>query len=263
MLDARRLVVFSAVAHFGSLAAAAESLNYTTSAVSQQIAALEREAGLQLLERRARGVVLTEAGELLLKHAHRVIDELEAAGEALATFAAQRGGRVRVASFATASARLLPWVIAMYRERVGHIDIHIEQTTSHDGLDRLRRGQVDLVLAVDQLPAPDLDVVTLFADPFRLVLHRSHPRARDLDLKLAELGDQTWIDVPIGSAGGAVVARALGKVVTIDHASDDYAAIHEMVGAGLGIALAARPGCCSRQAPTSCYATSGPTPHAG
>ena len=237
MLDARRLVVFRAVAQTGSLSAAAESLSYTTSAVSQQMAALEREVGLQLLERRARGVVLTEAGQLLLAHAHRVIDELEAAGAALADFAAQRGGRVRIASFATASARVVPSVIELYRARFPQIAIHVERATSREGLDRLRRGRLDLVLAVDQPEAPDLEVATLFADPFRLALHRSHPRATASDLRLGELVDETWIDVPGDVSGGAIAARALGTVVTVAHASDDYTAIHAMVGAGLGIAL--------------------------
>lgn len=240
MLDARRLLVLREVARRGSLSAAAESLRYTTSAVSQQIAALEREVGVRLLERRARGVVLTEAGEVLLGHAEKVFDELDAAEAALADLVALRRGRVRIASFATAGASIVPSTVDRFRSRYPEIEVQVEQATSRDGISRLRRGRLDLVLAVDQAVAPDLDVVTLFDDPFQLALPATHPQALAADLRLTDLGGQRWIDVPAEVAGGGVLARsldALGVKYRIAHESDDYTAIHEMVGAGLGLAL--------------------------
>ncbi|MFL5978002.1 MAG: LysR family transcriptional regulator, partial [Gaiellaceae bacterium] len=108
MLDVRRLRVLREVARRGSRAAAADVLSDTPSAVSQQIAVLEREAGTALLERGARGVVLTEAGRVLVEHARVVIADLEAAERALDELAALRRGHLRLASFATAGATVLP-----------------------------------------------------------------------------------------------------------------------------------------------------------
>jgi molybdate transport repressor ModE-like protein len=240
VLDARRLLVLREVARHGSLSAAAQSLRYTTSAVSQQVAALEREVGMSVLERRARGVVLTEAGQVLLRHAERVFDELDAAEAALADLAALRLGRVRIASFATAGASIVPSTVDRFRALYPDIEVQVEQATSRDGIDRLRLGRLDLVLAVDQPATDELDIVTLFDDPFRLALPRTHPRADVAGLTLQDLAGERWIDVPAEVPGGGVLARTLGGLgieYRIAHESDDYTAIHEMVGAGLGLAL--------------------------
>ena len=117
MLDIRRLRVLSEVARHGSLAAAAQDLSYTGSAVSQQIAALEREVGTRLLERRARGVVLTEAGRTLVAHAEEILARLDAAEAALAALADLRRGHLRMASFATAGASILPRAVDAFRAR--------------------------------------------------------------------------------------------------------------------------------------------------
>jgi DNA-binding transcriptional LysR family regulator len=240
VLDARRLLVLREVARRGSLSAASESLRYTTSAVSQQIAALERETGVRLLERRARGVVLTEAGQVLLGHAERVFHELDAAEAALADLAALRRGRVRLASFATAGASIVPATVDRFRAHYPDIEIQVEQATSLDGINRLRSGRLDVVLAVDQPAAPDLDVIALLDDPFRLALPHTHPLADVAGLTLADLPGERWVDVPSEIPGGGVLARtltALGVPFRLAHESDDYTAIHEMVGAGLGLAL--------------------------
>src|SRR6201984_3784220 len=104
MLSTGRLRILREVAYRGSFSAAAEALNYTQSAVSQQIAALEAETGLALLERHPRGVSLTAAGQTLVGHAEGVLARLEAAEAALAAIAGLRGGRLRAASFPTAGA---------------------------------------------------------------------------------------------------------------------------------------------------------------
>jgi molybdate transport repressor ModE-like protein len=101
MLDVKRLRVLREVAAKGSFSAAAESLTYTQSAVSQQIAALEREAQVQLVERSARGVRLTEAGRALVRHADVILARLADAEAELEAIAGLRGGRLRMVSFAT------------------------------------------------------------------------------------------------------------------------------------------------------------------
>src|SRR5438552_12881850 len=108
MLNVARLRVLKEVAYRGSLSRAAEALSYTQSAVSQQIAALEAEAGMALLERHARGVSLTAAGQTLVGHAEGILARLDAADAALAAVAGLRGGRLRMASFPTAAAPLTP-----------------------------------------------------------------------------------------------------------------------------------------------------------
>src|SRR3954449_11724762 len=114
MLDVRRLRVLREVAARGSFSAAAEALSFTQSAVSQQIAALEREAGAKLVERNPRGIRLTDAGRALVEHAEVIIGRLAAAEAELEAIADLRGGRLRLASFPTAGATLVPLAIAKF-----------------------------------------------------------------------------------------------------------------------------------------------------
>src|SRR5580693_4219773 len=106
MLNVARLRILTEVAYRGSFSAAADALSYSQSAVSQQIAALEAETGMALLERHPRGVTLTAAGQTLVGHAEGILAELDAAENALADIAELRGGRLRMGSFATAGATL-------------------------------------------------------------------------------------------------------------------------------------------------------------
>src|SRR6202051_517810 len=115
MLNVARLRVLKEVAYRGSLSGAAEALSYSQSAVSQQIAALEAEAGMALLERHPRGVSLTAAGQTLVGHAEGILARLDAAEAALSEIAGLRGGRLRMASFPTAGATLMPLAIATVR----------------------------------------------------------------------------------------------------------------------------------------------------
>src|ERR687893_1699053 len=126
MLDVRRMRVLREVAARGSFSAAADALAYTQSAVSQQMAALEREAGTRLVERSARGVRLTEAGRALVRHADVILARLADAEAELEAIAGLRGGRVRLVSFPTAAATLMPRAIAMFRERHPGVELSLE-----------------------------------------------------------------------------------------------------------------------------------------
>jgi DNA-binding transcriptional LysR family regulator len=242
MLDVRRLRVLREVAHRGSLAAAADALSYTPSAVSQQIAALEREAGTTLLERRARGVVPTEAGRVLVGHAEAVLAELEAAETALRDLAEVRRGHLRIASFATAAANVLPQAIDRFRLLHPAVRIRVDQASPAESIRRLQDGSLDLALVVDlEPPAPEgVEVTPLFDDPVRLAVHRDHPCASAAEIRLADLRGETWIDVPGRTSGGKVLSRACeaaGFVPRIGLESDDYTVIQELVGVGAGVAL--------------------------
>src|SRR5438094_959445 len=116
MLDVKRMRILKEVADHGSFSAAAEALSYTQSAVSQQIAALEREAGTQLVTRGSRGIRLTEAGEALVRHANAILTRLADAEAELEAIAGLRGGRLRLAAFPTVGATLMPLAIATFRE---------------------------------------------------------------------------------------------------------------------------------------------------
>ena len=242
MLDVRRLRVLREVARRGSLAGAADVLSYTPSAVSQQIAALEREAETRLLERRARGVVLTEAGQVLVEHAELILGSIEAAEAALAGLAELRLGHLRIASFATAGASVLPRAIDAFRARHPGVEITVGQANPMESVDLLRNGRLDLALTVDLDERPDegVEVIHLFNDPVQLALHRDHPLAAKPDLRLDELAEEKWIDVPRATSGGQVLVRACAKAgftPLVAFESDDYTAIQELVGAGVGIAL--------------------------
>src|SRR5271166_76473 len=125
MLSVPRLRVLCEVAHRGSISAAAEALSYTQSAVSQQIAALEAETGLALLERHPRGVSLTAAGQTLVGHAEGILARLAVAEEALEAIAGLRGGHLRMASFPTAGATLMPLAIADFRASHPHVELSL------------------------------------------------------------------------------------------------------------------------------------------
>jgi DNA-binding transcriptional LysR family regulator len=242
MLDVRRLRVLREVARRGSLAGAADVLSYTPSAVSQQIAALEREAGTRLLERRARGVVLTEAGQTLVDHAEDILGRLEAAEAALQALADLRRGHLRMASFATAGASVLPRAVDAFRARHPAVELTVAQASPLESVARLREGRLDLALTVDlvERPAEGVEVIHLFEDRLQLALHREHPLAGKADIRLEDLAQETWIDVPLATSGGHVAARACaraGFVPRVTFESDDYTAIRQLVGAGAGIAL--------------------------
>jgi DNA-binding transcriptional LysR family regulator len=242
MLDVRRLRVLREVARRGSLAGAADVLSYTPSAVSQQIAALEREAGTRLLERRARGVVLTEAGRTLVEHADVILGRLEAAEAALAALAELRRGHLRMASFATAGASVLPRAVDAFRARHPAVELTVGQASPMESVARLREGRLDLALTVDleERPAEGVEVIQLFEDRLQLALHREHPLAAKEGIRIEDLVDEVWIDVPLATSGGQVAARACaqaGFAPRVAFESDDYTAIRELVGTGAGIAL--------------------------
>src|SRR5471030_1363206 len=168
MLNAGRLRILKEVAYRGSLSGAAEALSYTQSAVSQQIAALEAEAGMTLLERHARGVSLTAAGQTLVGHAEGILARLEAAESALSAIAGLRSGRLRMASFPTAGATLMPLAIATFRARYPDVELTLAEGEPEQIAPRLRAGEIDLALLFEFGGSPASDEITrveLLEDP--------------------------------------------------------------------------------------------------
>src|ERR687883_660626 len=141
MLDVRRMRVLREVAVRGSFSAAAVALSFTQSAVSQQIAALEREAGTVLVQRNARGVRLTEAGEALVRHTDAILARLDEAEAELEAIAGLRGGRLRMAAFESAGSTLMPLAIATFRQRHPGVELNLSLHDPEESIPKLRAGE--------------------------------------------------------------------------------------------------------------------------
>src|SRR5919204_3141963 len=144
MLDVRRLRVLSEVIARGSFSGAAESLHLSQSAVSQQIAVLEREVGVPLLQRTSEGPKLTAAGDALMEHGDAVLCRLEEAERELAQIAGLEGGRLKLASFPTASATLMTSALSLFRQRFPKVELEFSEQEPEDAFPTLRRGNLDL-----------------------------------------------------------------------------------------------------------------------
>jgi DNA-binding transcriptional LysR family regulator len=243
MLNVNRLRVMREVARRGSFSAAAAALDYTQSAVSQQIAALEAETGLALLERRPRGVSLTAAGQTLMGHAEAVLADLDTAEVALAQIAGLRGGRLRMASFPSAGATLMPLAIATFRERHPAVELTLIEGEPQDVAPRLRAGELDLALLFEFDSSDEragLNRIELLNDPLYLVLPREHRLARHKRLRLEDLRGEAWVQTSAESACARHVVRschAAGFEPHVAFESDDYQTVQGLVAAGVGVAL--------------------------
>jgi DNA-binding transcriptional LysR family regulator len=247
MLDPRRLRVLQEVAARGSFSAAAEALAFTQSAVSQQVAALERETGTRLVERGVRPVRLTDAGRALMAHTEAVLARLDEAEQELGELAGLRRGRLRLASFPTAIATLVPGAVAEFRRRHPEVDLTVVDDHHQGLLRRLARWELDLALVYDHAslpePAVPLERTHLLDDPFDLVVPNRHPLAGRTSAALEELAGETWIGgTPDGAYASIVLhsCRAAGFEPRVVFGSDDYNAVQAFVAVGLGVAMLPR-----------------------
>lgn len=249
MLDVRRLRVLREVAIRGSFSAAAEALSFTQSAVSQQIAALEREAATTLVQRNARGVRLTEAGEALVRHTEAILARLAEAEAELEAIAGLRGGRLRLAAFESAGSTLMPLAIAAFSQRHPAVELSMTLLEPEDSLPALRAGELDLTLTFDARkvgPVKDgIALAHLVEDPMYLVLPQDHPLARRRHVRLADLAGEAWIGGPTGCECNRLIrgsCAAAGYEPRIAFETDDYTAVQGFVAAGVGVSLIAELG---------------------
>ena len=244
MLSPQRLRILREVAYRGSFSAAAHALSYTQSAISQQVAALEAEAGMPLLERHPRGVSLTAAGHTLVQHAEGILARLDAAETALQAIAGLRGGRLRMASFPTAGSKLMPLAIAAFRASYPEVELTLAEGEPEEIAPRLRAGEFDLALLFDfagESAAQDgLGQVQLLEDPMYLALPPEHPLAGKRNLRLEDLHREAWIQTSSASPCARHVVRcchAAGFEPVVTFESDDYQTVQGLVAAGVGVAL--------------------------
>jgi DNA-binding transcriptional LysR family regulator len=241
MLDPVRLRLLCEFAEHGTMTAVGEVCGMTSSAVSQQLATLEREAGVPLFERAGRRVRLTAEGQRLVGHAHVVLTALDAAAEDLRSAATPRGP-VRVACFATAAVhRLLP-AVATARSRYPELRVILFELEPREAVDALRAGGCDLAIAftynlIPEDPPPGVTRQVLGVEPFLIALPAGWPSG-EVDLRL--LREEQWIAGSLGTTDHEMLHRACalaGFRPNVIHTADDYSLALQMVRAGLGAAL--------------------------
>src|SRR5947209_8346327 len=245
MLNVQRLRVLREVVARGSFSRAAEALAYTQSAVSQAIATLEAETGVALIERHRSGVRATAAGEVLVGHAESILARLDAAESDLASIVGVSGGRLRLASFPTAGATLMPLAIATFRSRHPYVELSLAEGEPEEIAPRLRAGELDLALVfefrgVKESLGAGLRTVELLEDPMHVALPAGHALADKPTLRLEDLRDESWIQTSASSPCARHVVRschAAGFEPTVSFESDDYDTVQGLVAAGVGVAL--------------------------
>ncbi|MDX6260898.1 MAG: hypothetical protein QOH84_2586 [Kribbellaceae bacterium] len=233
------LRVFREVAERGTFTAAATSLGYTQSAVSRQIASIERAAQTQLLERRREGVRLTAAGQLVLRNAAGVLDQIDATARELSGLPVE-GGTVRLGWFPSAGAVLLPLAITALRRSHPGINLVTREGTTPSLVRSLRAGSIDLALLAAAPPfrppdseTPALKLETLVERPLRIAVPANHPLAAADSVDVADLRGQRWIAGP--SADQMGVWPGLDERPEIAHTARDWLAKLHLVAAGAGI----------------------------
>jgi DNA-binding transcriptional LysR family regulator len=242
-LNLTRLRMLREVAHRGSITAAAQSLSYSPSGVSQQVAALEHEVGAALLERVGRGIRLTEVGRVLAGHAEIILDAESTAVAALVSARNSFAERLKVGVFATVAAGLLPAVITALEVNHPELEIETREVDPEDAIADIRLGHLDLAFLIDYPDASEpwpasLGVVKIGSEDFQVAtpagqLDNHRPRLSDLaDLDWIISGPETYY----GRAVRTACARA-GFEPRIKHQVNEQATALAMVAAGLGITL--------------------------
>ncbi|MEV4615590.1 LysR family transcriptional regulator [Kitasatospora sp. NPDC049258] len=250
MMDLGRLRALHAVAVHGSIGGAAGALGFTPSAISQQIAKLERETRTVLLERQGRGVVLTDAARQLAETAQELLLLVEQAEVTLEERRGQAVGRLLIAAFATGARGLLPGVLADLRESCPELDARLLESDPYPAAELVARGEVDLALVQDwptvPLPVqPGLARLDLGPDPVDLLLPADDPLAALDQVPVARLCGRRWISVPPGNICHDWLVRTMreaGEEPDVVHQVGEFETQIALIGAGLGLGLVPRLG---------------------
>ena len=242
-LSLRQLLSFRAVADEGTFHGAADSLDYTQSAVSQHVMALEAALGVRLFDRSRgrRTVELTEAGALLLKHVVTITDRLQAARADLLAYAAGETGMLRVGVYQSVGTRILPAIIGRFGEAWPNVEVRLSEANSDQGpLDLISSGALDLAFGVLPIPDGPFEAVELLSDPFVLVTAAGSPLAGTLGTPTIQLiGAQRLIGFRSCRSTRWVEEhlRSQGEEPNFVFRSEDNGTVQAMAGAGLGTAL--------------------------
>ncbi|MFI8963006.1 LysR substrate-binding domain-containing protein [Streptomyces sp. NPDC053493] len=249
MLDVRRLRLLRELALRGTIAAVAEALSFTPSAVSQQLGTLEREAGVALLERSGRGVRLTPAGQNLVRHAEAVLERLERASAELAEARHGPAGPLRIGAFPTATRTIVPGALGILAERHPALEPMVAETDPAGVAHALRAGDLDVALIhdYDLVPAPlepGLAAEELCEEAMYLAssARAAVPAPERLETlaPLARWTEEPWIMAAPETLCRAVteqMCRAAGFVPRVRHQVEEFATVLAFVAAGQGVAV--------------------------
>ncbi|MFE5400469.1 LysR family transcriptional regulator [Streptomyces sp. NPDC056580] len=246
MLNLERLRTLDALARHGSVSAAADALHVTTSAVSQQLGKLEREAGQRLLAKNGRGVRLTDAGRLLSEHAARILSQVELAQADLEAHRGQVAGELRVSAFPTAARGLFPTALADLRGRHPGLRVRSSELEPEHGIAAVVRGDLDLAVVLDwynkPMPVPDgLVKAPLLDDPADVAMPAGHRLADRDEVDLAEFAEDEWITWGEGEFCHEwlmFTLRSKGIEPIVGHRAGETHTQLGLVAAGLGVCIA-------------------------
>jgi DNA-binding transcriptional LysR family regulator len=245
-LDLRHLIALKAIADEGSFGKAAERLGYTQSAISQQIAALERIVGLRLIERPGgpRPISLTEAGRILLRHAEAIEARLQAAKADMSALEAGDAGRLRVGTFQSVGAKIIPRLLRSFSESHPQVEVVLRESQDEgELLEMIERGELDLTFWTLPVAAGPYETVELLHDPYVLVVPAGSPLAK---LKRPPTLKEIVLHPLIGFNHCSAMAHvesqlaSTGRSPDVVFRSDNNGTVQGLVGAGVGISVSPR-----------------------
>jgi molybdate transport repressor ModE-like protein len=240
VLDLRRLQVLREVARSGSFSAAASELSFSPSAISQQIAQLEREVGAPLVERKSTGIALTPAGQLLLGHANAILARAADAEEELRQLHDGALGSLRIAAFSSAAAALMPDAIIAFRNAHPQVEVILVEQDRKESIDDLQRGELDLavVFRPPEQPSDGVTEMPLIDDCIDVLIPFGHRLATSPSVELEDLREEPWAEC----SGGPVRQHmaALGIEPNIVFKSDHHGVVEGIVAAGIAVAFVPR-----------------------
>jgi len=245
-LDLRHLVALKAIADEGSFGRAAGRLGYTQSAISQQIATLERIVGLRLIERPGgpRPVSLTEAGRILLRHAEAIQARLLAARADMNALEAGDAGQLRVGTFQSVGTRILPTLLRRFSDAHPQVEVVLRESSDESELlEMIERGELDLTFWTLPVAPGPYETVELLRDPYVLLVPAGSPLAAPARTPtLKEVALQPLIGFNRCNAMDEVEARlaSTGRAPNVVFRSDNNGTVQGLVGAGVGISIAPR-----------------------
>jgi len=242
-MELRQLRTFAAVAELRHFARAASLCNLSQPAVSHQIAQLEEEVGAKLMNRAARRVSLTVAGEVFLEETRRILAAVDRAHERMQEVARGAVGRIRLGATATPGLYLLPAILATYRGRHEAYDLRFEIGPTHVLTERVARNDLDMAIVAGPLPSGDLQARSLSQDDLLIIAPPNSPLVRTRALKPNRLESETWLLREEGSDTRRQVTTwwhrhrlAPSRTMTFDHPDG----VKRAVMAGLGVAMVSR-----------------------
>ncbi|MFJ9041644.1 LysR substrate-binding domain-containing protein [Streptomyces sp. NPDC102406] len=246
MLNLERLRVLDALARHGSVSGAADALHVTTSAVSQQMAKLEREVGQQMLARHGRGVRLTDAGRLLADHSARILSQVELAQSDLEAQRGQVVGELRLSAFPTAARGLFPAALSALRAAHPQLRVRSQESEPEASVAGVIRGDLDLAVVLDwynkPMPLPDgLAKASILDDPADIAMPEGHRLAHRAEVRLEDFADDEWItwgDGEFCHEWLLFTLRAMGVEPRIGHRAAETHTQLGLVAAGLGVCVA-------------------------